>query len=72
LPSFTRPELKFRANSSSPLKWTEILGKLLVLLRGLDLLARELIPWRVMRLVQDVSKVTLRQNPIAHSPPHLM
>jgi hypothetical protein len=32
-----------------------LLGKLLVLLRGLELLARGLNPWRVMRLVQDVS-----------------
>ncbi|WP_226580866.1 hypothetical protein [Microseira wollei] len=38
------------------MKWTEILyTKHLVLLRGLSLLARELIPWRVSRQVQDVS-----------------
>ncbi len=41
-----RPEINFRANSESPLKWTEIM-MYSVHLSGLQLLARGLNPWRV-------------------------
>ncbi|MDZ7957566.1 MAG: hypothetical protein RMY34_06615 [Aulosira sp. DedQUE10] len=42
--SSSRPELKFRANSQSPLKWTEIDS--LVYFSRLELLALEFIPRR--------------------------
>jgi hypothetical protein len=45
----TRQGFKPLANSSSPLKWTQILGRTyLVHLSGLELLAVELIPRRIL------------------------
>jgi CHAT domain-containing protein len=75
IPSYTcpttRPEINFRANSKSPLKWTECFSQSSK--RGFNLKRRELNPWRGMRVMQDLRQPTFAylaaENTIVQSLP---